>query len=178
MRSVCVCVCVCVCVLRLFFMWTIFKDFFEFLTMLLLIFMGFCLFFGHNACGVLAPQSGIDTYPYIGRQILTIGPPEKSPEKCLQLLILEYSINTLLQILQCIISSLFSISFPPYTHPEQIKSQEEQKKDGVFCNSFFLPGLYSVGQLVLGLDSLKLLIVRELEIPGRFVHFSVESLHQ
>ena len=168
----------CVCVCKTIFTWTIFKDFFEFVTILLLFFMGFCLFFGYNMCGILAPLSGIDPYPYIGRQILTTGPPEKSPEKCLELLILEYSINTLLQTLQCIIFSLFSISFPPYTHPEQIQSQEEQKKEGVFCNSFFLPGLYSVGQLVLGLDSLKVLIVRELEIPGRFVHFSIESLHQ
>lgn len=35
-----------------------------------------------------------------------------------------------------------------------------------------------MGQLVLGLDSLKSLVIRQLEIPGRSVHPSVEGLRQ
>lgn len=42
---------------RFFKMWTIFKIFIEFITILLL-FYGF-IPFGHEACGILAPQPGI-----------------------------------------------------------------------------------------------------------------------
>ena len=54
--------CVCVCV-----MWTIFKVFIEFATILLLLFMFW--FFDLEACGMLAPQLGIEPRtPCTGRQ--------------------------------------------------------------------------------------------------------------
>ena len=41
-------------------MWTIFKAFIEFVTVLLLFYRGF---FGHEACGILAPGPGIKPVP-------------------------------------------------------------------------------------------------------------------
>ena len=40
-----------------FLMWTIFKGFIEFVAILLQFY--FLFFFGHEACGILAPQPGI-----------------------------------------------------------------------------------------------------------------------
>ena len=42
-------------------MQTTFKVFLEFVTILLLLFMFY--FFGHEACRILAPQSGIEPAP-------------------------------------------------------------------------------------------------------------------
>ena len=42
-------------------MWTIFKVFIECVTVLLLLFM--LCFFGHKACGILAPRPGIKPTP-------------------------------------------------------------------------------------------------------------------
>ena len=47
--------------LSLFLMWTIFKVFIEFVTILLLLFMFW--FFGHKACEILVSQSGIKPTP-------------------------------------------------------------------------------------------------------------------
>ena len=60
-------------------MWTIFKVFIEFISVLLLLFMFW--FFGPKAsCGVLAPQPGIEPEPpALEGEVLTTGPPEKSP---------------------------------------------------------------------------------------------------
>ena len=73
-------------------MWTILKVFIEFVTVLLLFFFFFnCLFFfvwlfGHEACGILAPQSGIEpTPPALKDEVLTTGPPGKSPRLLLSL---------------------------------------------------------------------------------------------
>ena len=57
-------------------MWTIFKVFIEFVTILLL--FTFWLF-GHEACGILAPQPGIEPAPPpLEGDVLAIGPPGKS----------------------------------------------------------------------------------------------------
>ena len=63
--------------LRFFFlMWTIFKVFIEIVTILLLFYVRF---FGHKACGILAPQPGIEPAPpALEGEILTAGPPGKS----------------------------------------------------------------------------------------------------
>ena len=54
-----------------FLMWTIFKVFIDFVTI---------WFFGHGACGILAPQPGIEpALPALEGNILTTGPPGKSP---------------------------------------------------------------------------------------------------
>ena len=60
-------------------MWTIFKVFVEFFTILFL----FCVWdiFGHKACGILAPQLGIKPMaPASEGETPTVGPPGKSPE--------------------------------------------------------------------------------------------------
>ena len=52
-----------------FFMWTIFKVFIEFVIILL-------LFYGHKACGILAPRPGIEPVaPALEGEVLTTGPP-------------------------------------------------------------------------------------------------------
>ena len=59
-------------------MWIIFKVFIEFVTIVLLFFM-FC-FFGQEACGILAPRARIEPAPpALESEILTPGPPGKSP---------------------------------------------------------------------------------------------------
>ena len=45
----------------IFLMWTIFKVFIEFATILLLFYV--FVFLGHEACGILAPQPGIKPVP-------------------------------------------------------------------------------------------------------------------
>ena len=56
-------------------MWTIFKVFIEFVTTLLLLFM----FFGCEACGILASQPGIEPVPpALEGEVLTTGLPGKS----------------------------------------------------------------------------------------------------
>ena len=59
-------------------MWTIFKGFVEFTTILLLLFM-FCFFWGHKACGILTPQPGVDLQsPTLEGDVSTSGPLGKS----------------------------------------------------------------------------------------------------
>ena len=59
-------------------MWTIFKVFIEFLTILLLCFFMFW-FFGREACGILVPRPGIEpTPPALEGEVLTTGKPGKS----------------------------------------------------------------------------------------------------
>ena len=57
-------------------MWTIFKVFIEFVTILLLfyvLFFGF--FFCYEACGILAPRPGIEpTPPTLGGEVSTTEP--------------------------------------------------------------------------------------------------------
>ena len=61
---------------KIFFMWTIFKVFIEFVIILLLFFF---LFFGREACGILAPRPGIElTPPGLEDKVPMTGPPEKS----------------------------------------------------------------------------------------------------
>ena len=58
-------------------MWTIFKVFIEFVTMLLCFMF---LFFGHEAYEIFTPQLRIKpTPPALEGKVLTTGPPEKSP---------------------------------------------------------------------------------------------------
>ena len=80
-------------VLKTFLMWTIFKAFIEFVTILLLgffcfvffYFYCFCFmfwFFGREACGILTPQPDIElTPPALDSEVLTTAPPGKSQEK-------------------------------------------------------------------------------------------------
>ena len=60
-------------------MWTIFKVFIEFVTILFL-FLWFG-FLGHEACEILAPRPGIEPAPPAleGEVLITTGPPGKSP---------------------------------------------------------------------------------------------------
>ena len=59
-------------------MWTIFKVFIEFVTILLL-FYAFAGFFGHEACGIPAPQPRIKHVPpALEGEVLTTGLPGKS----------------------------------------------------------------------------------------------------
>ena len=59
-----------------FLMWTIFKVFIQFVT-ILLIFM--LWFYGHKACGILAAWSGSKPLPpVLEGKVLTTGPPGKS----------------------------------------------------------------------------------------------------
>ena len=56
-------------------MWTIFKVFIEFVTILLLFYV---LVFGCEACGILAPQPGIKPAPRaLEGEVLTTGLPGK-----------------------------------------------------------------------------------------------------
>ena len=58
-------------------MWTIFKVFIEFATILLLFYIFW--FFGHKACGILAPRPGMEPAPpALEGEALTTGPPGKS----------------------------------------------------------------------------------------------------
>ena len=58
-------------------MWTIFKVFIEFVTILLLFYV--FGFFGHEACGILAPWPGIEPIPpALEGKVLATGPPGKS----------------------------------------------------------------------------------------------------
>ena len=56
-------------------MWTIFKVFVKFVTILILFYV---LLFGPEACGTLASQPGIEpASPALGGKVLTTGPPGK-----------------------------------------------------------------------------------------------------
>ena len=58
-------------------MWTIFELFIEFVTILLLFYV--LVFFGSEACGILAPRPGIEPVPpALEGKVLTTGPPGKS----------------------------------------------------------------------------------------------------
>ena len=61
-------------------MWTTFKVFIEFVTILLLFLcFGFFFFFGHEACGILAPLPGIEPVPSaLEDELLNTGLPGKS----------------------------------------------------------------------------------------------------
>ena len=69
--------CIFVCLLRFFLIWTIFKVFIEFVTILLLLY--FFGFLGPKARGILALPPGIEpTPPASEGEVLTIGLPGKS----------------------------------------------------------------------------------------------------
>ena len=59
-------------------MWTIYKVFIEFVTILLLFYiLGFS--FGCEACGILVPVLGVEPIlPELEGKVLTTGPPGKS----------------------------------------------------------------------------------------------------
>ena len=58
-------------------LWTILKVFIEFDTIFFLFYA--LVFFGHDACGILAPWPGIKpTTPVLEGKVLTTGPPGKS----------------------------------------------------------------------------------------------------
>ena len=67
---------------KIFCFWvgTIFKVFIEFVTILLVFYMGFFFFFGHDkACGIFVPQPGIElTLPAVEDEVLFTGLPGKS----------------------------------------------------------------------------------------------------
>ena len=65
--------------LKIFFMWTIFKVFIEYVTRLPLFYVFW--FSGHWACGILASWPGIVlSPPALEGKILTTGPPGKSQQ--------------------------------------------------------------------------------------------------
>ena len=60
-------------------MWTIFKLFIEFVTVLLLFYVFVFVVFLAEAWGILAPLPGIKpTAPVLEGKVLTTGPPRKS----------------------------------------------------------------------------------------------------
>ena len=60
---------------KIFFIWTIFKAFIEFVTLLFLFYvLGF--FFGHETCRIWAPQPGIKPLLALEAEVLTSGPRE------------------------------------------------------------------------------------------------------
>ena len=62
-----------------FLMWTVSKVFIEFVTILLLFYVLFCLFFGHEVFVILAPQTGIRlALPALKGRDLTTGLPGKT----------------------------------------------------------------------------------------------------
>jgi len=75
------CLCFFSSFLRIFFFWmvTILKVFIEFVTVLLLFFFN-VLVFCPDACGILAPQSGVETTPpTLEGEVLPPGPSGRSP---------------------------------------------------------------------------------------------------
>ena len=65
-----------------------FFVFIEFVTILLLFYvLVFFFFSGHEACGIPAPQPGVEpTLPTLVGEVSTTGPPGKSPQHYLLLL--------------------------------------------------------------------------------------------
>ena len=64
-------------------MWTIFKVFIEFVTILLPFYFLVFFSFGHEICGILVPQPRIKPVPHaLEGKVLIPGPPEKSLELC------------------------------------------------------------------------------------------------
>ena len=60
-------------------MWTIFKVFIEFVTILSLFYVLGWVFFCPKACGILVPWPGIELlFPALGGKVLTTGEPGKS----------------------------------------------------------------------------------------------------
>jgi len=78
-----------------FFMWTIFKVFIEFVTVLFLLFIIFWIF-GLKACGILAPQPGIEpAHPVLeGEIIITAREVPRLVPKCINYIWHTYSIST------------------------------------------------------------------------------------
>jgi len=61
-------------------MWTIFKVFIEFVTILLLFYVWGGLGFGHEACGILVLRPGIEPRALaLKGEVPTIGPPGMFP---------------------------------------------------------------------------------------------------
>ena len=59
-------------------MWTIFKVFIEFVTILLL---SYVLLFAQEACGILVPQPGIEpTPPALEGEVISTGPPRRAKD--------------------------------------------------------------------------------------------------
>ena len=96
-------------------MWTIFKVFIEFVTML---FLFSVLFFGPRAPGVLAPQPGVEPAPPVGKgKVLTTKLPWKTLS--LDFYLIEKSVkiffclllNTIKSLLQTLLSKTFSHEF-------------------------------------------------------------------
>ena len=82
-------------------MWTVLKVFMEFVVILLLFHVLF--FFGEEACGILTPQPGIEhTPPILEGEVLTTGPPEKSPLNRVLGLIWFQSVQPLVILLKCL----------------------------------------------------------------------------
>ena len=74
---------------KFFLMWTIFKK--SLLNVLQYCFCFMFCFFGHEACGVLAPWPGIEpTPPALEGKVLTTGPPGKRPTDVIKLGILRW----------------------------------------------------------------------------------------
>ena len=62
----------CLSEIFFFLMWIILKAFIEFVTILLLFYVFW--FFGHKACGISAPQAGIEpALPALESKVLALG---------------------------------------------------------------------------------------------------------
>ena len=74
-----------------FLMWTILKSL---LNLLQYCFCFMFWFFGHEACGISAPQPGIEpTPPTLQGKVFTTGPPGKSPPLDILLSSVQYSVT-------------------------------------------------------------------------------------
>ena len=97
-------------------MWTIFKIFNEFVTILFLFYILF--FYEREACGILAPWPGIEPAPRaLEVEVLTTGPPGKSLDYFLCYLWLQplFLIKTALNFMHFfLIWSSFEIIFTPW----------------------------------------------------------------
>ena len=97
-------------------MWNIFKVFIELVTIPLLFYVWF--FFGHKACGILAPQPGIEPVPSaLEGEVLTARPPGKS------------LINHLNHTLKTVIDEKLVFKNKKCKEKEWIKEQQQKKED-------------------------------------------------
>ena len=121
----------------LFLMCIIFKAFTEFVTILLLLFM--LWFFGHEACGILVPWSGIKCTHSTLEEVSIIEPPRKFPSSSVSIpLLMDTGCVHVLAILNsatvntggaCILKINFKLIFSGYMPRSGIA--------GSYCNSIF-----------------------------------------
>ena len=101
-------------------MWTIFKSLLSLLQYCFYYFFMFWFFFGCEACGILAPQLGIESAtPASEGKVPVTGPPRKSLHECFYvkyLLTIMSPYHTLCFEIFCIINLLIGCTSAPPHH--------------------------------------------------------------